>query len=219
MRKGHADNSRKPGGPRRHQHGKHPDGRREHHRRHDRGWRQGDSQVGQVRDGTVIAGRAIEISDALEAESARVGGYIIAAKARLADLSAGERAEISGGTILGRIKVGGIFISKSELEFGSISVGGKVELGKRCKVQAVYGSKIVAGKGVTAGEIVAEDVELHDGAVVERITYTRSLEMTGDAACKTLQKRSQASPRSRFEIDIDGKKGQEEQARDLCDDT
>ncbi|HVX03236.1 MAG TPA: hypothetical protein VHA09_08790 [Nitrososphaera sp.] len=54
-------------------------------------------------------------------------------------------------------------------------VGSAVALGKRCRVQDVYGLKVVAGRGAEAEKMVAEKTEIHDGCTIGQVIYTRRL--------------------------------------------
>src|SRR5581483_10445990 len=100
-------------------------------------------------------GGTLEVSGTLDAESAKVGVKVIVQSARLADLSAGGRAEIGGGAVQGQIRVGGALSSKSELEFDSITVGGKVELGS-AKGRSIN----VGGRLATTGDLSCEKIKV-----------------------------------------------------------
>jgi cytoskeletal protein CcmA (bactofilin family) len=139
--------------------------------------------------GRLAVGGLLEVHDTFTGKEADIGGGFRGGKAVLAGAAKVDgRVETSAGFKAGAIKIGANGTCRGPL------VGGEIELGKRCEAEGVYGSRVVAGKGTNAKEIVAQDVELHDGTVVGRITYTGSLEMKGGATCKSPPEKAASLP-------------------------
>ncbi|AIC17016.1 hypothetical protein [Nitrososphaera viennensis] len=133
-----------------------------------------------VLTGKLGVGGDLQVRDALTGTDMRVGGRFSGSKAMLAGRAwIGGQVETSAG-----LKAGGEIKISPHAECKGPLVGGTVELGKRCKVQDVYGSKVVVGKGAEAEKIVADEIEIHDDGTVGQATYTRRLETGRNAVCR-----------------------------------
>ncbi|AIF83048.1 hypothetical protein NTE_00973 [Candidatus Nitrososphaera evergladensis SR1] len=140
--------------------------------------------------GKLGVGGDLQVKDTMTGADIGVGGRFKAGKAILTGWAwIGGQVETGAG-----LKAGGGIKIASHAECKGPLVGGMVELGKRCKVQDVYGSKVVAGKGAEAEKIVADEIEIHDGCTVGQTTYTRRLETGRNVTSKSASEKVASLP-------------------------
>ncbi|HEX6562205.1 MAG TPA: hypothetical protein VF016_09300 [Nitrososphaera sp.] len=133
--------------------------------------------------GKLGVGGDLQVRDTLTGVDMGVGGWFKAGKAILTGGAwVGGKVETSEG-----LKAAGIRIA-SHAECRGPLVGGTVELGKKCRVQDVYGKKVIVGKGAEAVKIVADEIEIHDESTVSQATYTRRLETGKNVTCRNPEK-------------------------------
>jgi cytoskeletal protein CcmA (bactofilin family) len=98
-------------------------------------------------EGRITVGGFLDVKQTLAAKSVDVGGTAEAGEAKLQDLNVGGFARVAGGSILGKIRVGGKFESKSPLEFGDMEVIGTISVPAHSKGKRIstYGRLLVSG--------------------------------------------------------------------------
>jgi cytoskeletal protein CcmA (bactofilin family) len=107
-------------------------------------------------EGRIRVGGFLDVKETLAAKSIDVGGTAEAGEVKLQDLNVGGLARVSGGSILGKIRVGGKFESKAPLEFGDMQVIGTISLPSNSK-----GKKISTyGRLTAAGDFECDELEI-----------------------------------------------------------
>jgi predicted acyltransferase (DUF342 family) len=138
---------------------------------------------------TQVGGKIGVSGDLGPVDSLEVGGVVeIGGVLSGIDVEVGGSLKASKALLSGKARIGGLVSTTNglkaqtiELGRGSrcrgILVGGRVVIERRGHVEDVYCSVLEADDGTTLGRVYAENVELGDGCVVEKVLYTGALKV------------------------------------------